>query len=416
MAKNRDLSKFPNAITVLDNGNVGIGITPPTTTSFVHLFVGRNFSLFSGSSNDIYFGSNFYYSSGFKARYAEPSIMISSANGDIIFQNSSSGTADASLSVTEKVRITSSGSFGIGTSSPVSVFQVVSAGQGVAGFSGSTYGIRIDNGGQYSTGMSTIHGTDNTLYGSYQPLRINGSDLRFSTADTERVRIYSGNVVIGSTTSAGYGNVNLDLNAGSLPAAYFVIRTASNSVTAEYAIDSGAAYLSTKTAHPLRIRTSDVTRMEISSGGIVTRPYQPSFQANRTSGANQTISGTDSVGTVIVFDGTQYNIGGYYNSANGRFTAPVTGRYQFSSTCRFDGSTASTYIRLFFTINGGTGSTSYAFGHVIAGPGGYSTNYHSLTVAATLSLNSGDYVETRAIIATGSTGIQYESQFSGFLI
>jgi hypothetical protein len=92
----------------------------------------------------------------------------------------------------------------------------------------------------------------------------------FTNGANERMRITSaGNVCIGTSTSSGYGNVNLDLNAGTLPAAYFVLKTSSNSVIAEYALDSGAAYLSTKTTHPIIFRTSDVERMRIATNGKI---------------------------------------------------------------------------------------------------------------------------------------------------
>jgi hypothetical protein len=129
-------------------GSVGIGTIPPTTSNFPHLFSGRNFVTFSGSSNDVYIGSNFYYNGGFLARYSEPSIMINSSNGDIIFGNSSSGTAGAALSVTEKMRITSGGRVGIGQTTPGIALSV--AGQSEA----------------WQFGVTTATGTAGALIGS----------------------------------------------------------------------------------------------------------------------------------------------------------------------------------------------------------------------------------------------------------
>ena len=82
---------------------------------------------------------------------------------------------------------------GIGTTTPTRTLQVKNNSEGqTAGISGATYGIRFDNGGANSPNMSTIHGTDSTLAGSYQPIMLNGLDVRFGTSDTERMRISSG--------------------------------------------------------------------------------------------------------------------------------------------------------------------------------------------------------------------------------
>jgi len=104
-------------------------------------------------------------------------------------------------------------------------------------------------------------------------------------------------------------------------------------------------------------------------------------------------------------------------SNSGRFTAPVTGRYMFASTVRYDGATtADSYLRLSFAINGSLGTPNYTYGHAIAGPGSYSTNYHSISIAAVLSLSAGDYVEVWGGINSGTVGAQFESQFSGHLV
>ncbi len=98
--------------------------------------------------------------------------------------------------------VNSSGNVGIGSASPSYRLVVNSGTDGIsAGISGSTYGIRFDNGGTFSPGMSTIHGVNAGLTGSYQPIMINGSDVRFGTSATERMRITSGgNVGIGTTS------------------------------------------------------------------------------------------------------------------------------------------------------------------------------------------------------------------------
>ena len=120
----------------------------------------------------------------------------------------SSLTVSGDLTVdTSTLKVDSSNDrVGIGTNSPSYKLHVNSGVDGIsAGIAGNTYGIRFDNGGSFSSGMSTIHGVDDTLTGSYQPIMLNGSDVRFGTSATERMRIdSSGNVkLITANDTAG---------------------------------------------------------------------------------------------------------------------------------------------------------------------------------------------------------------------
>jgi hypothetical protein len=161
------------------------------------------------------------------------------------------------------------------------------------------------------------------------------------------------------------------------------------------------------------LNESNNENLIISSGGTVRLPYQPAFQVHKT-GENQSI--TNSSDTKIDFTVTRFDIASNMSN-NGRFTAPVTGRYMFASTVRYDGATtADSYLRLSFAINGSLGTPNYTYGHAIAGPGSYSTNYHSISIAAVLSLSAGDYVEVWGGINSGTVGAQFESQFSGHLV
>lgn len=157
--------------------------------------------------------------------------------------------------------------------------------------------------------------------------------------------------------------------------------------------------------------------MIIDSRRRVRKTFQPAFQVHRSnSEGNQSIS--SNTDTKILFSVTRYDVANNMSN-NGRFTAPVSGRYFFCSTVRYDGaSTDASYLRLSLTVNGSSGGSgpSYTYGHVIAGPGSYSTNYHSMTTTAVLNLAANDYVEISGGISSGSVGVQFESQFSGYFL
>jgi hypothetical protein len=94
---------------ITSGGNVGINTTG-STTSTPHLFLGTNLSMFNGGSDDSYFGSNFYFNSAWFYRTANKASMIQQDGGTIIFKNTdTTGTANAALTWSERMRITSGG-------------------------------------------------------------------------------------------------------------------------------------------------------------------------------------------------------------------------------------------------------------------------------------------------------------------
>lgn len=137
----------------------------------------------------------------------------------------------------------------------------------------------------------------------------------------------------------------------------------------------------------------------IDEAGRVTMPYQPAFDVYRN-------SGHVAAGQVVVFNGTRLNVGGHYNTSNGRFTAPVTGSYLISCTGTANDSGA--FLELQLSVNGNNiySSRTTRSGSVQDACG----------VTTVIYLNAGDYVQV-----TTSVGNLYgldsrTSLFSGHLI
>ena len=88
-----------------------------------------------------------------------------------------------------------------------------------------------------------------------------------------------------------------------------------------------------------------VGNIYISDGEYNTKPKNPVFMAYRTS--NYSVTGTP---TVLVFNDEKIDVGGNYDTSNGRFTAPVTGLYEFGYASI--ASNSSTVYRYDIRING----------------------------------------------------------------
>jgi hypothetical protein len=134
-------------------------------------------------------------------------------------------------------------------------------------------------------------------------------------------------------------------------------------------------------------------QLAVDASGRVTMSSQPAFTAS---------SGTNVNGVVdpVLFTIINLNRGGHYNSATGRFTAPVTGVYFFSASVD---PTAGGVVSTQFKVNNVL--QNFLRAYAVAGDG-------SQAVSCALQLNAGDYVT----IATNAGFEGSLSQFTGFLI
>ncbi|MDA8816993.1 tail fiber domain-containing protein [Alphaproteobacteria bacterium] len=120
------------------NNRVGIGTSSPLIPIQLN-----NYGGIDGNSNQLIISNNTYYSGGDKAVKSGFSTRIDLTNqdGSIRFLNTSaSSSADAAITLAERMRIDSSGQVGIGTSSPVSPLEIATTNKLGSTFTGTTNG------------------------------------------------------------------------------------------------------------------------------------------------------------------------------------------------------------------------------------------------------------------------------------
>ena len=147
---------------------------------------------------------------------------------------------------------------------------------------------------------------------------------------------------------------------------------------------------------------NSTARMIINASGQVTKPNQPAFAAYRNAGDVQSV-------TTFIYNVAVYNIGSHYNTSNGRFTAPVAGRYQFN--CMMSHNGAGTASIGFFRpqINGV--SQSWMF------PIGPNIDHYSIGMSFTLNLAVNDYVSISTGTAANILGSgNIHNHFSGYFV
>jgi hypothetical protein len=141
-------------------------------------------------------------------------------------------------------------------------------------------------------------------------------------------------------------------------------------------------------------------RMRIDNAGYVTKAFQPAFGVGRG-------GGNVAINTDYVWDTVRFNIGSHYNTSNGRFTAPVDGRYHFDINLM---SNDIIYNNKFWQLrlNGSEYQRIYS-----TNGGAY---HHRWNWNGTLELSANDYIVVHSYSVGLYGGNALYSHFSGYLL
>ena len=167
-----------------------------------------------------------------------------------------------------------------------------------------------------------------------------------------------------------------------------------------------------------------ITSTKLASGlslsGNVLRPDLVAFFAwNNGSIACRTLSADQD----MVWDSTAYNDGNHYSTSTGKFTAPVSGVYNFSIHCRIDQieSGNNNYYHGYWSINDSGSWIGATLRTILASS--TSSPYEAISDNITVKLAANDTVAWRhgdSTLSGASAGsasyVNRQSRFSGFLV
>ena len=156
-------------------------------------------------------------------------------------------------------------------------------------------------------------------------------------------------------------------------------------------------------------------KFQMTGDGYFLQPSQPSFRVGRSSSYNA------GAGSDIIFDSTsgagRFNQGGHYSTSNGRFTAPVSGRYMFTAHVIYQSLGNGQNMADCWTIRLNNGVVGYSGrrGEYIdneTGNSGYYTDWNTFI----LQMSANDYVTINNARSLNVQGNAAYTTFAGYLI
>ena len=252
--------------------------------------------------------------------------------------------------------------------------------------SGGSYATRLG-----STGTSTLRSTQ--IYGGGSHLAtFDGVNFRLglrTTTPAKDLHVYNPSVAtvrIETGDSRGQAWDILSTNGAQ-----------NNTGTLSFRDESGSAYLefgANEGSPQFRVRNGGANDLlHIDNSGRVKSPYQPSFYATANSGGTISMTSTHILTNWrLSTSGKTYNIGGHFNTSNGRFTAPVSGIYLFTASILLSGYDQASGIHMIWRKNGSNFQYWYNTRTSDIDRSGYG-GYLAQGSTTTFNLSANDYIE-----------------------
>ena len=253
---------------------------------------------------------------------------------------------------------------------------------------------------------SSLQATDGTFTGAFTSLGIDDN------ASSNVITVSTGGLTLSPATS------NLYLANGAL--SYY---GTTNNVYLNGAGSGGGLLLSgdgtraenidiDASENNIKFTVGTAERMKIDSNGHITMPYQSAFLVTVSDYQNNIAVG---VGVTVQFDDEKYDQNSDFDTSNYTFTAPVTGRYQFNATVRFNGDSAANYYWLQLQTSNRT------YGTIFDPDFGQDFAYWTLSINTVADMDAGD---TAIVVLAQNAGSQQTdinnsgtwSYFSGCLL
>ena len=221
---------------------------------------------------------------------------------------------------------------------------------------------------------------------------------------TDRLTITSG----GQLQATGAADVRLTLGSSGTAGTNDSVHVRADSANLKFMAASGGT---------TKFEANGTETLSITSEGYVTKPNQPAFNAIGFP-AHRYLNTWQ--GVALSSWNTVSQNGSHFNNTNGRFTAPVAGKYFFIFTTMFHNPNTADFA-IYLNKNSGSNAIVLSNNH----SGGGNSNGHQwndATVQAVIDLAANDYITAMASGSNSTTCYMYGASsskygsFCGFLI